>query len=137
ELGEAPCATLAGDLAVDAIRDAFLGPGVDELEDGVAHANLVVRLELDLGHVPTVDHRPVAATEVLEEPAVVLGDEPGVLAAHRLLRYTNEVRRVATDRKLGGYEDVGRAELLEVRRVEQDEACALLRGGRGVALVVA
>src|SRR5260370_41851201 len=69
EVSEGLRLAIAGHVAVDPIGAAFLRARVDELEHRIADADLVVRLELDLADVRAVDHRAVAAAEILEHPA--------------------------------------------------------------------
>jgi len=121
-------------LAVEAEGDEAGRALVDVFENRVADADLVAVREAMLGDVATVDDGAVAAREIAQDPVVAFEEHARVVAAHGLVGDADRARRVAADDDLAREERVGRGELLEARRVEQDEpgARVLLEAARGL-----
>jgi hypothetical protein len=115
---------------VDAVGREALGALRDELEDRVAHAELVLVLEGQLRDEAAVDEGAVAAPEVRDDPPRAPEAHARVLAADGALGHTHAARGVATDDEVALGQEIGRGELVEVGRVEQHQAGA--RGARGL-----
>src|SRR5262249_27854605 len=97
EVGPRLAPGLREDGAVDPVAGVALRAPLDELEDRVAHADLVVVLEDSLQDEAAVDEGPVPPAEVVEHPSPLVLADAGVLPGHGAPGDRDAHRRIAPD----------------------------------------